>query len=33
VIGLGGCLTLYRGLESGHVGLVSAISASYGESP
>src|SRR4029450_7944500 len=22
-------LTLYRGLESGHVGLVSAISASY----
>jgi drug/metabolite transporter (DMT)-like permease len=29
VIGLGGYLTLYRGLESGHVGLVSAISASY----
>jgi drug/metabolite transporter (DMT)-like permease len=30
VIGLGGYLTLYRGLESGHLGLVSAISASYG---
>jgi uncharacterized membrane protein len=29
VIGLGGYLALYRGLESGHVGLVSAISASY----
>ncbi len=29
VIGLGGYLTLYRGLETGHVGLVSAISASY----
>src|SRR5438552_1439917 len=29
VIGLGGYLALYRGLESGHVGLVSAISARY----
>jgi drug/metabolite transporter (DMT)-like permease len=30
VIGVGGYLALYRGLESGHVGLVSAISACYG---
>lgn len=30
VVGVGGYLALYRGLESGHVGLVSAISASYG---
>jgi drug/metabolite transporter (DMT)-like permease len=30
VIGVGGYLALYRGLETGHVGLVSAISASYG---
>src|SRR5689334_9077999 len=30
VIGVGGYLAMYRGLESGHVGLVSAISACYG---
>jgi drug/metabolite transporter (DMT)-like permease len=30
VIGVVGYLALYRGLESGHVGLVSAISACYG---
>jgi drug/metabolite transporter (DMT)-like permease len=30
MIGVGGYLACYRGLESGHVGLVSAISASYG---
>lgn len=30
VIGVGGYLALYRGLESGHIGLVSAISACYG---
>jgi drug/metabolite transporter (DMT)-like permease len=30
VIGVSGYLALYRGLESGHVGLVSAISACYG---
>jgi drug/metabolite transporter (DMT)-like permease len=30
VIGVAGYLALYRGLESGHVGLVSAISACYG---
>jgi uncharacterized membrane protein len=30
IIGVGGYLALYRGLESGHVGLVSAISACYG---
>ncbi len=30
VAGVFGYLALYRGLESGHVGLVSAISASYG---
>jgi drug/metabolite transporter (DMT)-like permease len=30
VVGVGGYLALYRGLESGHVGLVSAISACYG---
>jgi drug/metabolite transporter (DMT)-like permease len=30
IIGVVGYLALYRGLESGHVGLVSAISASYG---
>jgi drug/metabolite transporter (DMT)-like permease len=30
VIAVGGYLALYRGLESGHVGLVSAISACYG---
>ncbi len=30
VIGVGGYLSLYRGLESGHIGLVSAISACYG---
>jgi drug/metabolite transporter (DMT)-like permease len=30
LIGVGGYLALYRGLESGHVGLVSAISACYG---
>ncbi len=30
VVGVGGYLALYRGLESGHVGLVTAISASYG---
>jgi uncharacterized membrane protein len=29
-VGVVGYLTLYRRLESGHVGLVSAISASYG---
>jgi drug/metabolite transporter (DMT)-like permease len=29
-IGVVGYLALYRGLESGHVGLVSAISACYG---
>jgi drug/metabolite transporter (DMT)-like permease len=30
VIGVGGYLALYRGLESGHIGLVSALSACYG---
>jgi drug/metabolite transporter (DMT)-like permease len=30
VIAVAGYLALYRGLESGHVGLVSAISACYG---
>jgi len=30
VIGVGGYLALYRGLESGYIGLVSAISACYG---
>jgi drug/metabolite transporter (DMT)-like permease len=30
VIGVAGYLALYRGLESGHVGLVSATSACYG---
>jgi uncharacterized membrane protein len=30
VIAVGGYLALYRGLESGHVGLVSAVSACYG---
>jgi drug/metabolite transporter (DMT)-like permease len=30
LIGVVGYLALYRGLESGHVGLVSAISACYG---
>lgn len=30
VIGVGGYLAMYRGLESGHIGLVSAISACYG---
>ncbi|HEY2262922.1 MAG TPA: EamA family transporter [Streptosporangiaceae bacterium] len=30
VIGVAGYLALYRGLESGHIGLVSAISACYG---
>jgi drug/metabolite transporter (DMT)-like permease len=30
VIGVAGYLAMYRGLESGHVGLVSAISACYG---
>ena len=30
LIGVCGYLALYRGLESGHVGLVSAISACYG---
>jgi drug/metabolite transporter (DMT)-like permease len=30
LIGVSGYLALYRGLESGHVGLVSAISACYG---
>jgi drug/metabolite transporter (DMT)-like permease len=30
MIGVGGYLVLYRGLESGHIGLVSAISACYG---
>lgn len=30
VIGVGGYLAMYRGLESGPVGLVSAISACYG---
>jgi uncharacterized membrane protein len=30
IVGVGGYLALYRGLESGHIGLVSAISASYG---
>lgn len=30
MIGVGGYLALYRGLESGHIGLVSAISACYG---
>jgi drug/metabolite transporter (DMT)-like permease len=30
VIGVVGYLALYRGLESGHIGLVSAISACYG---
>ena len=30
IIGVGGYLAMYRGLESGHVGLVSAISACYG---
>lgn len=30
VIGVFGYLALYRGLESGHVGLVSSVSASYG---
>ena len=30
VVGLAGYLAMYRGLESGHVGLVSAISACYG---
>ncbi|HUZ39495.1 MAG TPA: EamA family transporter [Streptosporangiaceae bacterium] len=30
VIGVGGYLSLYRGLETAHVGLVSAISACYG---
>jgi drug/metabolite transporter (DMT)-like permease len=30
VVGVVGYLALYRGLEAGHVGLVSAISASYG---
>jgi drug/metabolite transporter (DMT)-like permease len=30
VIGVSGYLALYRGLESGHVGLVSAVSACYG---
>jgi drug/metabolite transporter (DMT)-like permease len=30
VIGVGGYLAMYRGLESGNVGLVSAISACYG---
>lgn len=30
IIGVIGYLALYRGLESGHIGLVSAISACYG---
>jgi drug/metabolite transporter (DMT)-like permease len=30
VIGVAGYLALYRGLESGHIGLVSVISACYG---
>lgn len=30
MIGVVGYLSLYRGLESGHIGLVSAISACYG---
>jgi drug/metabolite transporter (DMT)-like permease len=30
VVGVVGYLAMYRGLESGHVGLVSAISACYG---
>lgn len=30
LIGVIGYLAMYRGLESGHIGLVSAISASYG---
>jgi bacterial/archaeal transporter family protein len=30
VIGVAGYLAMYRGLESGHVGLVSAITACYG---
>jgi drug/metabolite transporter (DMT)-like permease len=30
VVGVGGYLAMYRGLESGHVGLVSAITACYG---
>ena len=30
IIGVAGYLAMYRGLESGHVGLVSAISACYG---
>jgi drug/metabolite transporter (DMT)-like permease len=30
VIGVGGYLAMYRGLASGHVGMVSAISACYG---
>jgi len=30
VIAVAGYLAMYRGLESGHVGLVSAISACYG---
>ena len=30
IVGVGGYLALYRGLEPGHVGLVSPISASYG---